>query len=235
MKPRPPTNPASEITLRVAFGREDLDLALSAEHYTPESLIEFFKNGVSLVIDEQTMRIFECQATSDLTLSEHSLRVLRRFEQYFANKPLPYGVDTGFFRLILALHDIGKPVGGSRGQHRYTRPLVRAFLQHFCYSDENINLALALLSKDPIGSHLRGDSSHKNSDTVVAEIKEMAQESGLPLQDFFELLMIYYLVDASSYLHLRSLFEFDDANQRLTPGPPIAARIAIIREGIKAI
>ncbi len=217
--------------IQLGVRREEID-DVFAKDYSPEKLITLLRNGCKVQITGNLIHIYDQRVhVGSLTLSEHSLAVLKRFEEFFAHHPLP-GIDINFFRLVLALHDIGKPIGGIYGQAQETLNLVNALLRHFNYPPQFIQFALALLSSDPIGYHLRGELTHQSLDGVALEIREMASESGLPLQDFFELLMIYYTVDASSYEHLSHLFRIDHEKKRIGYAPAIAGGISSIREAV---
>ncbi len=114
-------------------------------------------------------------------------------------------------------------------------PLLGSLLTYFGYTPDQIKLGIALVSKDPIGYHLRGERTHANLNVVREEIISMAEQSGLQLGVFFELLMVYYTVDASSYEHLGSLFCFDEGKREITFSDRIADRVSAVREAVLGI
>lgn len=218
--------------IEIGVSRQDIDDVFTKD-YSPEKLICLLVKGCKVQIAGELINIYDQSVhVGSLTLSQHSLAVLKRFEDFFAHRNIPGGIDINFFRLVLAMHDIGKPIGGIYGQTQETLTLVKALLNYFKYPSNLIQFALALLSADPIGYHLRGEATHKDLIVVAQEICDMATDSGLPRKDFFDLLMIYYTVDASSYEHLSSRFRIDHENKKIEYSPAIAGGIASIREAV---
>jgi len=154
------------------------------------------------------------------SLREHTAMVLRQFEKYFGKKTLPGGVDKDFFRLILVLHDIGKTRAVKEGnkdlQHKYTPKMVKDILSELEYSEKQINLAINLLSDDPLGELFK----KKNINKCVEEINKLSKRASMDPEEFFELISIFFKSDASSYTleaggkmkNLDHLFEVDRAN-----------------------
>jgi len=215
--------------------RADLDRVLEANNYTPLKLIEFLE------------REFKVEYSGDLglwekySLKQHTLMVLGQFEKYFSYRNLPAHVDTNFFRLILAMHDMGKPLAVKRNEKHLARQLtiklMSPILSKLGYSAHDITLASALVFGDPIGQYLRV------KDVKIADIKKsaqmigiMAEEVDLPIMDFFNLLLIYYMVDASSYTEdaggkksLDKKFVFDSVARKIEFAPPEAQKIDDLR------
>ncbi|MBN1856574.1 MAG: hypothetical protein JW846_06460 [Dehalococcoidia bacterium] len=154
------------------------------------------------------------------TLRLHTMMVLRQYDRYFAWQNLPVGIDDGLFRLILALHDIGTPhaiyeTGDKRNQHVYTVEMMRFLLETMEYPPEDIAMALAIVSGDPIGRYLKG---RVTGASTCAELARLAQFAGRELAEFLGVLMTYYQVDAGAYTAdadgieaLDFLFDFDRA------------------------
>jgi len=164
--------------------------------FLPETLI-----GALSLIDE-LREAFDLNAgiTLFFTLRTHTLAVLKTFERAFAPRPLPGGFNKNLFRLMLALHDIGKPraiaEGDKNRQHGYTSGMVKRIRPHLPFDDDSLKTLLSLIDGDPIGPYLRGRSS---SDEAYGLILRMASGSGLDPQTFFDLLTIYYQTDVISY------------------------------------
>ncbi len=225
-----------ELSLRLTFGRAELDHVLAPENYSPESLIALFRNGVVPVEGSGDLHLYDRSVhVGALTLWQHSLGVLRRFEEYFAHRPIPGGVDINFFRVVLVLHDAGKPMGGIYGQHEHTAGIVNEILTCLGYSEEEVRLALALLSKDPIGFYLRREPDYEYVEDVMKDIQSMACDSGLSFEDFFEFLLMYYTVDASSYAHLRHLFVFRPDERRMEYAEGVERVIVSFREVLQEV
>lgn len=161
------------------------------------------------------------------TVAEHTMMVLRQFDKYYAPPPhsLPGKVDKRLFRVFLALHDIGKPIAitidpqGKKQQHRYTWRLMFGFYQHLKIEERFIAISKALLYDDPIGGYLRNRRGRQETERLI---RRQAAGTPLSLSEYFELLQIYYKVDAGGYTanaggrpSLDALFEFDELTPQL--------------------
>ena len=167
------------------------------------------------------------------TLRRHTLMVLHQYDKYFGLRHLPSGVDYGFFRFVLALHDIGVPhaIGetGDKGrQHEYTTHMVRHVMEGVGHRDRDICLAVALVSGDPIGKYVRGKVS---ASATTAEIARLAKEAHRGFPEFLDILLTYYQVDAGSYTEdaggvrsLDHLFEFDRKRGMMRFALPVEAK-----------
>jgi hypothetical protein len=213
-----------------------LDNIFCKKEYKPQLLIEklevrfpklkeFYKSGAGVL--------------EGYSLKQHTLLVLSQFEKYYSNKSLPGGVDSGFFRVVLALHDIGKPdaiqSGGKHLQHEHTLRILVPILEKLGCCENEIRIATSLLSSDLIGSFIR----NRSKDTP-RKISEMAVKAKLPDSDFLDLLILFYKVDAGSYTEdagglksLDKLFVFDRVNKSIDFSSSIARRVAALETFIK--
>jgi hypothetical protein len=180
-------------TREITVSEEELNGVFRAGYYKPERLVELFERDFA---DEFSKSVGVWEG---YTLKEHTLMVLRQFEKYFSEQRLPADIDRNFLRVVLTLHDIGKPraveEGDKKKQHQYTTVLIKPILKKLGFSEEKIAIAVALISSDPIGEYIkRGDLQE-----VVREIRTKANHISLPESEFLDLLLLYYAVDASSY------------------------------------
>ena len=143
------------------------------------------------------------------TVGKHTAMVLGQFERYFAGMYLP-GVDKGFFRLIVLLHDIGVGEAVRMGnkaqlQHKETTRIVREVMERAGYSAKHIALATTLLNEDFIGRFMQSDitvayrQGESPAEITAMIIKGHADELGMPVSEFYKLLLILYQCDASAY------------------------------------
>lgn len=220
--------------------REELNIILQPREYTPGKLVEYFKRDLG--------KQFTASAGvwQGHTVEQHTVMVLTQFEKYFSLTMLPSNFDKNTFRVILALHDIGVADAiedGTRrgmnlreakkwGQHRYTRQLMEPALRRLEFSKKEIEVALALISGDPIGQYLKDGGGQKTCEII----KRMADEAGMKVLDFFELLLVFYMVDAGSYTQdaggpkaLDRLFKFDHKNKRMSFARETADKIKQLR------
>lgn len=177
-------------------------------------------------------RQFPHEYESDLQLIErdnlhkHTFKVMNQFEKWFAHKNLPAGMDKNLFRLVLALHDIGKPKALAEGNkdlhHKYSAETLQWLLQELGYSERDIRLARVLVDRDPIGQLFKSKNVNRSARQVLA----MAHEAGVDPDEFLELLLIFYKCDASSYTedaggikNLDQVFRFHEASKTLNLSP----------------
>lgn len=202
-----------EITIDLSFGRQELNNVLSLQSYKPEKLVELFRTGVR----GMEPPIFDRGGHVGFpTSASHALKVLTQFEDYYAHLPLPGGIDTNLFRVILVLHDIGYPLGGRYDQHDYTVPMVQTILEDLNYTEAEIKIAIALISRDPLGFYFTQEPGFKHAEDAMELIQKKSEEAGMSFEDFFELLVVFYTCDASSYQHLQRLFDIDTTKRKIT-------------------
>jgi hypothetical protein len=159
------------------------------------------------------------------SLRRHTLMVLKQYMKYFGSRNLPQ-IDKEPFFIILALHDIGKPLAISKGdknlQHFYTKKIIQDVMVHLPFDLKNY---ISLIDGDPIGEYFKG----RELDETIEQIEKMAKASSFEKHLFFELLMTYYQSDAGSYTKdaggepslefLFRNFEFNESKKRLWFAP----------------
>jgi hypothetical protein len=222
--------------------REELDNILRSSGYTPDKLLEFFKH------DFRKEFAADAGVWEKYTIERHTLMVMHQFEKYFSKKALPGDFKTDTFRVILAMHDIGVSLAIEEGTKRgmevkeakkvgqaiYTTKLMESAMGNLGFDGKEIDVAKALVSDDPIGSYLR------SGNFPTASIRRMARESGMPLVDFFDLLIVFYMVDAGSYTEdaggrksLDFLFVFDKHRMQMIFSPETLNKINKLRKSIE--
>ncbi len=190
---------------RLESDSSELVRILNTLPFVPEELIKF------LMRDSKDWYLADKGVWEKYTLKQHSIMVLNQFEKYFSDRPLPGNVDRGFFRLILAVHDIGVPLAIETGDRalkfRYTSEIIEAILKRFNYKSQDIDLATALVSVDPIGAYIKSSTDRKSTDNHKYRVNKesydavvaMAAKCQMQVNIYFDLLLIYYMVDAGSY------------------------------------
>lgn len=220
----------------ISFSREELNRLLQPKNYSPEVLVEYFESSF------REAYASDVGVWEEYTLKEHTLMVLRQFEKYFSSKKLPVGINKDFFRVLLALHDIGKPKAISKGdkkkQHLCTKEIIKSVLQTLNYKDKDINIAVALVSGDPIGEFIKHDTLSES----MKDVKKSASLAGKNVGEFFKLLEIYYKVDAGSYTKdsgglksLDHLFLFKPKKGKMDFSPGVKKKVNVLKKGIKEI
>lgn len=220
---------------RSSVDRAALERATKAEHFLPEAVFSVLKRDPFL--REQYVN----GSSGYWSLEEHSAAVVEQFERFFRG-PVPGGVDRGLMRLILALHDIGKPSAargkGVRFQHEHNRRIVSEYMTRWGYTDKEVALAAALVGSDPIGGFLKDQRRIAEAEVRFAsELRAGAREAGMPVADYFELSRVYYMSDASAYTltgaggegFLDYLFVFKPAERRMDLSPRVAADVERLR------
>ena len=213
------------------FTRKDLDSILNTNIFKPEDLITL------LGIDYRDLYEADSGVWEGYTLREHTLMAMNQFEKYYSDKKLPDGVDRGFFRFLLALHDIGKPdaikSGDKHRHHEFTIKIVKPLFKELDFSEKEWQLFKTLINEDYLGAFTRNG----DVEIAVTKITAASKETGLSLKDFFSILEIYYKVDASSYTKdsggkesLDYLFDFDHKNKKLNFSKELEARFSLLKD-----
>lgn len=153
------------------------------------------------------------------TIKEHTLNVYNQFEKYFSKRFSE--IDMEFFRQLILLHDIGKPIASKNrdrsNQQIETTNIISSHRQALNLSDENFLLLKALLGDDSLGLYIQNKIS---LDMAYSNISKQSLISGLELKPFFYLLSVYYQCDIASYTvdagglkYLEYLFDYENGNK----------------------
>jgi hypothetical protein len=129
------------------------------------------------------------------------------------------GVDVAkTFKLVLALHDIGKHVERSQSLpgRQPTLRILADVMARSGFSAAEGRLALALVSHDLIGDLARQRIS---VDEAFAALSRKAAEAGMAGRDFFRLQLFFSTVDGGSYPWLAS-HAFSRKHGKLLPTSP---------------
>lgn len=204
--------PVEVVEIGLHFSRADLDGVLSADAYRPENLVDLFARRM-------TPALYGRSVGAGRPLRDHVLHVLRLFDHFFARVPLPAGTSPELFRLVLTLHDIGYAQACRERQHEYTPPMVRFIMERLQFDSKSIELAVALVSEDPIGGTLQGVPGLQCVEDATDRISALAKQAGISASEFFELLLIFYTVDAGSYKHLQHLMTLDATSGEVVYAP----------------
>lgn len=213
---------------RISFSREELNEVLDSPDYIPKALLSLFEKDLDKEFNADS------GVREKYSIKRHTLMVMGQFEKYFGKSELPAGVGRSFFRTFLALHDIGKAdairkTGDKHNQHRYTVEIMGSLLSQLNFSEQEVRIALALVSEDIIGGYIKGHYSGKGA---TEELGKMADDAGLPFYGFLRLFLIFYQVDAGSYTEdagglksLDHLFVFDSGKGRMDFSVNVAAKV----------
>lgn len=158
------------------------------------------------------------------TIKAHTLNVCNQFDKYFSR--LFSEIDIEFFRQLLILHDIGKPIASANlnrtNQYIETINIISNYKRALNFSDENLLLLKALLGDDFLGLYMQNKIS---LDTACEKISIQSQISGLKPNLFFYLLSVYYQCDIASYTedagglrYLEYLFRYENGSKVYNEG-----------------
>jgi O-acetyl-ADP-ribose deacetylase (regulator of RNase III) len=150
------------------------------------------------------------------TVIDHTLNVYNQFDKYFSSKFSETNEEA--FRLVLLLHDIGKPLSykndNRNSQYSETIGIIQRHKQALNISDVDFQLYCALLSEDPLGQFMQDMIS---LDAAYIKIKKQCRNLNFGIKPFFYLLSVYYQCDVASYTvdagglkYLEHLFEYQD-------------------------
>lgn len=213
---------------------------LSAEEYKPESTLNAFSNCRLI------QRQFEKAATAgfNYSLRKHTLSVLDVFETYFSSV-FELG-QRNCMRMLLALHDIGKPMAIQRGdktlQHRFTIRIINRLPDRWVGSSQR-NWLCTLLADDYLGDFLKGNYTEEQ---CLLRLRAAHAQSGADKAVFFNHLSVYYQCDVAGYTRLGDLtcaldclFQwnealsapvFDNTVRLFRFSPPIQSKFELIRK-----
>lgn len=155
-------------------------------NYAPEGLIAALKQNPRLAhLYEQDSGVME-----SYSIERHSLFVLHQFERYFCDHPIPV-LSLEAMRIMLALHDIGKPLrNATESQHQCTLRILDELQADLPISSYEFRIIRALVSQDFVGTLIR--MAIVKSATVAdrQEIHRLDAQGGLDeirLKEFTEL------------------------------------------------
>lgn len=133
------------------------------------------------------------------SLRRHTPMVLGQFERYFAGRPKPLCIDHRLFRVMLALHDIGKPsVAGKSKEHNTANiRFLRALEHERVLGEGDLRMLTVVVGNDnPISACIRG---RRSAEKCAAQVRFMAAEAGVPADDMLQILTTYAQCDSSAY------------------------------------
>jgi hypothetical protein len=182
-----------------------------------------------------------CKKVRHYILEKHTLLVLGEFDKYFSRVDTP--ITKSLFRLILALHDIGKPKAYDEGninrQHFYSLEIIKKVRQQLQLTDKEMSICLSIVSGDPIGMYLQNKLILNDA---KFQIIEMAKNSGLQAPNFFKVITIYYQCDVASYTndagglrYLEHLFTYIDKNKMFNHNEGILKFSSILENKYKIL
>ena len=159
--------------------------AFKKERFLPKDLIDGLKQQPFLKnLDERKVGVWE-----GYTLERHTKMVMYQFERYFAKGFISLLLKKDEFRLMLALHDIGKPLavqetGNTLDQHTYTGQIVPEILKQLNIPEKETNIIVSLATHDFIGGYMQG---FKSFEDTAKQISDEAKHLDIPIQDYFQL------------------------------------------------
>lgn len=182
---------------RYKLKTEVINEVLEQPVFNPTDLISKYKESPYL-----TRLYGESVGVSEgYSLERHTEMVMGQFEKYFSPSWSSPVLNRGQMRIVLSLHDLGKPLavqvtGSTRAQHEYTMKFVPPILERLGFSTRQAEIAAAVVDQDYLGDYIKGE---QNAIQTAEAIKNKAIEVGLPTKDLMELLRVYYMSDAGSY------------------------------------
>jgi hypothetical protein len=223
----------------ISFKREDLDSVLRNPNHTAADILSLFEKDFKKTFDYPVV----VSAGKTYSLAKHTAMVMGQFEKYFKGKNFPCGVESDFFEVILALHDIGKPEAieetrDKEMQHEYTKKIMKSTLSQLGYGEKEISIATALIEEDSIGGYIQ----YGDANTSAKDIVRIAEEHGLEKNDFLELLTVLFCVDAGGYTKdaggsefssTNSLFVFNSEKGEMVLSPDVKRRYDILVKKVR--
>lgn len=194
---------------------------LVKEEFDPKGFIDLLKSSPYL----KTLYEMSSGVSEGYSTEKHTLMVMGQFEKYFSehiNSPFLTRED---FRLMLALHDIGKPLsvyytGSTWEQHEYTKKVLTYALQATGIQPQKVDMIINLVDQDILGEYFKGIINVKDA---VNQINKLADTIQVLPKDLIDVLKMFYICDAGSYTEdvggqrsLDYLFVFDRSDGKNT-------------------
>lgn len=160
------------------------------------------------------------------SLKTHTVGVLNNFQKikkFFNFETLHVEHITNniesLMRAMILVHDIGKPLGDPETQHERTTPIAQAMLKAWGFKDKEIQLALTLIDNDIIGQMVQPYYEISAQD-AYDKLEQLAKQTGVDLQTYYQLQTLFYLSDASWYPYIRKHCMITDKSGFLYPKDP---------------
>ncbi|HJQ08352.1 MAG TPA: hypothetical protein VJ836_02605 [Candidatus Saccharimonadales bacterium] len=152
------------------------------------------------------------------TLEEHTLKAILCFESTFQGRE-ELIFKPRHFKLLLALHDLGKPQAMLEGdpdkQHEYTLKIINEIAEDIRVSKGLWHQIIAVIDADSIGKYLNNKHNLPIEDSLK-EIEKMAADLSVPVAILWPTLLTYYQCDAAGYESLRrKVFVTDEAGNAI--------------------
>jgi hypothetical protein len=212
---------------KVIFTEEDYNLyrldgqriqeAINQGKFSPSEFINILKECPYLKkLYEMSSGVGEGYSTE-----QHTQMVMDQFEKYFSADFKSTFLTRGDFRLMLALHDIGKPLsvyatGSTSAQHEYTKRVLTYALQATGIPPQKVDTIMCLVDQDILGEYFKDQI---NSQDAATQINTLAETIGVSPKELVDILRMFYICDAGSYTadaggvpSLDYLFRFDPQN-----------------------
>lgn len=181
-----------------------------------------------------------------LRLDKHTDKVLEQFKKHFEtyfDQRFENKVTRFFFTLLLLIHDIGKPQALANGDKSVHHDLNKIFISNILptlkYSPSQQALLTRLTCMNPLGKFFRNEKSliytlyliqigYRAYEKSKKESEQHTCTDSIDPLDYFELMKIYFMCDASAYTSdaypegspfatLNHLFDFSDGIQFASP------------------
>lgn len=176
-----------------------------------DRIVAILKNGtcgggdiIALLNEYPPVRLLYTRSLGgrdQLSLMQHTTNVMRNFEDVF-EKRTSLLFSPAYFKLLIAVHDLGKPqaMDDHRNdiQHDYTVAILEDSLRDLSLPAELFVPMMTILHSDPIGKHL--NKKHAIPlDEALEEIREMACAMSVSVSDLWKTLLVYFQCDAAGY------------------------------------
>jgi hypothetical protein len=137
------------------------------------------------------------------------LRVYRlladQFRFFPMDIPAPQGTSwRALFKVVVALHDIGKSVamemGNKRLHHLFSTHVTDSLMKQLGFPEPQRRMARSLMNHDLIADAIRQVGSVEDS---IHGLELLARENGMTGADYFRVQAFFFTIDAASYTNVR--------------------------------
>ncbi|MFZ2863852.1 MAG: DarT ssDNA thymidine ADP-ribosyltransferase family protein [Ignavibacteriaceae bacterium] len=185
----------------------------TVEDETPDENEKLISSVIE--VDERLKNIFSA-LVRHYKLFDHIKNVLNEFDKYFKDWKFEEVLSREKMKVFLVIHDIGKPQAidslDKNLQHKFSLQLFEDIKDKLELSAIETKIFRALLSDDPLGKYFQYKLF---KDKTLELINSIAVRYDINVKEYFELLTVYYQVDAGSYtkdagglVYLENLFKY---------------------------
>jgi hypothetical protein len=176
-----------------AVNYAQLQELLAVQTTSGQQIIDCLKQSSALAtLFESSAHVYQ-----GYSVEAHTRMVLDLFANYVDHRFMGIHLNSNDFKLLLALHDIGKSISKDTSQqHQFTRPIIESIMEKMNFPQTKKDLIVEIACQDYFGELIQGRMLAKEA---ANNIEHIARITHVPVDEVFYLCQLYHLCDVSSY------------------------------------